>query len=262
MPRKIQATGPRNAKYMIIGEAPGFHEEQQGEPFVGSSGLELDRMLAEAGILRSDCFITNVCPYRPPNNELIHFFLTRDVGRAGNKPSVNGLFPNELVMEGLAELYKDIIEIKPNIIILFGNYPLWALTECSELAHDKKHKGFDMPTGIGKWRGSLLPNIIFHDGVPHLASRNNVAGPFPIKAIPTFHPANILRVWENRADTVHDLRRVKREGLFPEYKTRPLNLLVRPSFKDAMDSLNGLRACSSDGHIAVDIQTRLRHISF
>ncbi|HKZ40911.1 MAG TPA: DNA polymerase, partial [Candidatus Hodarchaeales archaeon] len=48
---------------------------------------------------------------------------------------------------------------------------------------------------------------------------------------------------------------------FPEYKTRPLNLLVRPSFKDAIDALNGLHACSSDGHIAVDIETRLRHIA-
>src|SRR3990172_6119173 len=106
MPRKIPATGPRNAKYMIIGEAPGFHEEQQGEPFVGSSGLELDRMLGEAGILRSDCFITNVCPYRPPNNELIHFFLTRDVGRAENKPRVNRLFSHPVVKGRGGEPFK------------------------------------------------------------------------------------------------------------------------------------------------------------
>jgi len=237
---------------MVVGEAPGFHEEQQGIPFVGSAGLLLDDMLREAGLRRQDCFITNVCKYRPPNNDLHHFFIAEAVGKAGNKPVVNGLFPNELLLESLTELYKEILDVKPNIIILFGNWPLWALTECAKLTSDKKHKGFKLPTGIGKWRGSLLPTVVFHDGVLSTAvGRQNY------KCLPTYHPAAILRVWEWRSITVHDLRRVKCEYESPEYRTRSLKLLVRPSFKDAMDWINNVKS----NLIAVDIETRLKHIA-
>ncbi len=48
-------SGPRTARVMIVGEAPGIDEERLGEPFVGQSGMELTRMLMEAGINRHEC---------------------------------------------------------------------------------------------------------------------------------------------------------------------------------------------------------------
>ena len=53
---------------MLIGEAPGFHEDQQGKPFVGAAGQLLNKLLASAGLKREDVYITNVLKNRPPNN--------------------------------------------------------------------------------------------------------------------------------------------------------------------------------------------------
>jgi DNA polymerase len=53
---------------MFIGEGPGFHENQQGLPFVGAAGSFLDELLTEAGLKREDVFITNVVNCRPPGN--------------------------------------------------------------------------------------------------------------------------------------------------------------------------------------------------
>lgn len=60
--------GPHNAKVMLIGEGPGFHENQQGKPFVGAAGKFLDELLGSADLKRSDVFITNVVKCRPPGN--------------------------------------------------------------------------------------------------------------------------------------------------------------------------------------------------
>jgi DNA polymerase len=53
---------------MFIGEAPGFHENEQGRPFVGQAGKFLDELLAEAGYKREEVFIANVVKCRPPGN--------------------------------------------------------------------------------------------------------------------------------------------------------------------------------------------------
>lgn len=64
----VPGEGPADAEIMMIGEAPGFHEDQQGRPFVGASGKLLDELLALIQLKRSDIFITNVVKHRPPNN--------------------------------------------------------------------------------------------------------------------------------------------------------------------------------------------------
>jgi DNA polymerase len=53
---------------MLIGEGPGWHEDQQGRPFVGAAGKFLNELLAQAGLKREDVFITNVVKCRPPGN--------------------------------------------------------------------------------------------------------------------------------------------------------------------------------------------------
>lgn len=60
--------GPCPADVMIVGEAPGFNEDRQGEPFVGAAGKLLDTLLARIGLSRSDVYITNVLKCRPPMN--------------------------------------------------------------------------------------------------------------------------------------------------------------------------------------------------
>ncbi len=67
--RLVFGVGAPRARLMVVGEAPGFHEDQQGEPFVGKAGQMLDRMLSNVlGLQRSDVYITNVVKCRPPDN--------------------------------------------------------------------------------------------------------------------------------------------------------------------------------------------------
>jgi uracil-DNA glycosylase family 4 len=66
--RAVPGDGPENAAIMFIGEAPGWHEDQQGRPFVGPAGQYLDRLLGSIRMKRETVFITNVVKCRPPNN--------------------------------------------------------------------------------------------------------------------------------------------------------------------------------------------------
>src|SRR4051812_30279875 len=93
-----------NYKLAIIGEAPGKDECDQGKPFVGWSGRELDRFLSRFGILRDACFIGNVCQHRPQGNRIASFDW--------DGPEIQG---------GLRKLKDDLSIFNPNIILLLGD---------------------------------------------------------------------------------------------------------------------------------------------
>lgn len=101
--RAVPGEGPEDAQIMFIGEAPGFHEDQQGRPFVGAAGHFLEQLLASIGLQRRDVYICNVIKCRPPGN--------RDP------------LPNEI--EACAEfLDRQIALIKPRIIVTLGRYSM------------------------------------------------------------------------------------------------------------------------------------------
>lgn len=66
--KAVPGEGPATAQIMLIGEGPGFYENEQGRPFVGAAGKFLDELLAKAGVNRKQVFITNVVKCRPPGN--------------------------------------------------------------------------------------------------------------------------------------------------------------------------------------------------
>ena len=88
---------------MIVGEAPGFNEDRQGEPFVGAAGKLLDTLLARIGLSRSDVYITNVLKCRPPMN--------RDP------------MPNEV--ESCSPYLKQQLDlVKPKVVLILGRHAL------------------------------------------------------------------------------------------------------------------------------------------
>ena len=96
----VFSDGTPNPKLMLIGEAPGFYEDQQGKPFVGKAGQLLDKIFASVGFSRKDIYICNTLKCRPPDNR-------------------NPL-PEE--KEACWEYLKAQIDIiKPQIILLCGN---------------------------------------------------------------------------------------------------------------------------------------------
>jgi DNA polymerase len=66
--RMVPGEGNPDAAVVFVGEAPGATEDALGRPFVGRAGKLLDELLAEAGLVRSDVWITNVVKARPPSN--------------------------------------------------------------------------------------------------------------------------------------------------------------------------------------------------
>jgi DNA polymerase len=101
--RAVPGEGPANAEIMLIGEGPGFHENEQGRPFVGAAGQFLNELLAQAGMKREDVWIGNVVKCRPPGN--------RDP------------LPEELAACN-DYLERQIAAINPKIIITLGRYSM------------------------------------------------------------------------------------------------------------------------------------------
>ncbi len=66
--RTVFGTGDHNARWMFVGEGPGFEEDRRGEPFVGRAGKLLDRMIAALGFERGQVYIANAVKCRPPDN--------------------------------------------------------------------------------------------------------------------------------------------------------------------------------------------------
>jgi len=119
--RIVLGEGPRNAKIMFIGEAPGAEEEKEGRPFVGRAGRLLTKLLEEINIKRKDVYITNVVKIRPRGN------------RRPNRKEINYWKPY---------LLKEIKLIKPKIIVLLGNTAVQTMLGKLKLAkiHGKRIK--------------------------------------------------------------------------------------------------------------------------
>lgn len=99
----VPGEGPPDAEIIFIGEGPGFHENEQGRPFVGAAGKFLDELLASAGLKREQVFIANVVKCRPPAN--------RDP------------LPDEL--DACSEyLERQIQAINPRVIVTLGRYSM------------------------------------------------------------------------------------------------------------------------------------------
>ena len=229
------------SRIMLVGEAWGKDEDDQGEPFVGYSGQELNRMLHEAGLMRSECFVTNVVNHRPANNDLANWIAFARTKVTPAHVPWRGWMVLPIVVEGHRQLLAEIDAVQPNVIVAFGNLALHALrTGCITM----KPQG---PGGIRKWRGSLLRAEM---------------GP---KLIPTIHPAGVLRQWDQRAAVVNDLRRVKRHIGSREYSFPEQRFIVKPSFDHAMRILHMLHERLNAGEVIwidPDLETgrRSKHI--
>ena len=102
----VFAVGNPHARLMLVGEAPGYEEERQGEPFVGPAGQLLTKVLKAMGLQRSEVYISNVCKFRPSMGE--------NQGTANRAPS-----PEELAA-CLPLIMAEIRAIRPACIVCLG----------------------------------------------------------------------------------------------------------------------------------------------
>lgn len=107
----VFSDGNPKARVMFIGEAPGVEEDRKGIPFVGASGQLLDRMIGAIGLDRSNTYITNIIPWRPPGNR---------------KPTT------QEIITCLPFVHRHIQLVNPEILVLVGGTAANALLERTE----------------------------------------------------------------------------------------------------------------------------------
>lgn len=115
---RVEGHGPRDARIMLVGEAPAKEEIRQGVPFVGRAGKQLDRMLISVGLNRDQLYITNTVKHQIPHDP-----------KQKEKYMFDGGSPSVAYMEGIMELIGEIQEVKPNVVVPLGNYALWATNQ-------------------------------------------------------------------------------------------------------------------------------------
>ena len=117
----VPGDGPSSVDIMFIGEGPGYHENQQGKPFVGQAGAFLDELLAAANLKREEVFITNVVKCRPPGN--------RDP------------MPEELAACA-NYLDEQIALLNPKVIVTLGRFSMAKFIENAKISriHGQSHK--------------------------------------------------------------------------------------------------------------------------
>lgn len=133
----VFGSGSPNADLMFVGEAPGFHEDQQGVPFVGQAGKLLDKLLAGIELTRADVFVANVLKCRPPGN--------RDP------------LPEEIA-SCEPHLFRQIELIEPKLVATLGNFATKLLS--GKPAGITKVHGYEQEVTLGSRTVLLYP--IYH----------------------------------------------------------------------------------------------------
>lgn len=153
----VLGEGNQNAELMLIGEGPGADEDMQGRPFVGKAGKLMNEAFKGLGIKREELYIANVVKCRPPMNR---------------NPE------EDEIMACLDYLRKQVMLVKPKIIVLLGSVALKAILG----------KEYGITNSRGKW--------IEKKGIMYM---------------PTFHPAALLRDETKKISFWKDLQEVKKQ---------------------------------------------------
>lgn len=208
-------------KLALVGEAFGKEEEEQGIPFVGASGKVLNGMLAQVGIQRDECFLTNVFNLRPkPSNDIKNLCGSKADGIPGFKALQAGKYVRAEYAKELERLRNEVLNVAPHVVVCLGATPSWALLGTS---------------GISKIRGSTAQS------------------PWGVKCLPTYHPAAVMRDWTLRPIVLADLEKAKREAEFPEIRRPQREIWIEPTIEDLQ--LFAARFIYPSDELSIDIET-------
>lgn len=222
-PIRVSDEGPIGAEVLFVGEAPGAEEEKEGRPFIGYSGNILTNVLLRNGFRREEVRLANLCHYRPPGNKF------------------EALLDTPQLAEGVKELYAYIREHRPRLIVPLGNWPMFFITGRGKLS---TKKGKSVVSGIMNYRGSILqthPKVL----------GNSDGNANPIKAIPTVHPAAVLRDRTLYPTFDQDIARVHRDSAFPDLQLPERRFILAPKHDELEYWTNELLHADK---LAVDIE--------
>jgi uracil-DNA glycosylase len=236
---------------VFVGESWSDSDLRSKQPFSGSSGIELFRMLNEAGVVRatsldrelinkyyasqdpaitstlwslhSEIYLTNVFNLKPDRNDLESFCGGKADGIPGYPPLLKSKYVRAEFEPELDRLCREVLDRDPNLVVCLGNTALWALAG---------------RTGIMKVRGTTLE------------STHTVAG---FKLLPTYHPSAVNRQWELRPTVIADLMKAKRESTSDRVIRPEREIWIEPTLDDIIRfESEHIRGCKL---LSVDIET-------
>lgn len=208
----VKTEGPATANIMFVGEAPGEQEHRTGKPFQGPAGHTFNMLLNQAGIVRQNCLVANVAREKPPGNKITFYY--EDSACTIPKPMMRGF---------IEYLRKEIIALKPNIVVALGATALRTLT-------DNK--------SIQAARGYICESTL-------------VPGQ---KVLPTYHPQAVGYQYDLHWQTIMDLRKALANSQTPELPKEDRVLRASVSKHEYLEYLQWLLE-KHKGPIALDIET-------
>jgi uracil-DNA glycosylase len=230
------------AKIVLVGEAWGAKEFLFEHAFVGPSGVELARMLAETKLApalavqypselemiahwrmvraEADIAVTNVFNLHPPDNKIETCFTNAKEGSKILGPLKAGKFVRPDLVHHVERLWRLLAEEEPNLVVAFGNTACWAMLN---------------ETKISVIRGTLKNS-------PHLG----------FKVLPTYHPAAVLHQWNLRTIVLADLEKACREAGHGDIRRIERWFTIEPTLDEIEAWLRRDAA-----YYAVDIETSL-----
>lgn len=171
--RACPGVGSARARVMFIGEGPGYEEDHRGEPFVGKAGQLLDKIIASIGLSRQTVYIANIVKCHPMVDP------DNPELRGNDRPP-----SQEEIAACRPYLDRQIEVIQPDVIVTLGNVPARVLLGTTA----------GITTLRGKWRE-------YSTGM----------GARPIRLLPTYHPAALLRNPNLKKDVWEDMKALKKE---------------------------------------------------
>lgn len=241
-------------KILIVGDCPGLKHTSYYDSPAGKILLDI---MHKATIPDSRFSYLSMFPDKPFGGSGLTNFHTVETAKTINSASLKELYPTEAFLEHyekLKQLFNSEIPDKFSLIIGLGDYPLWLLTE--DYSTVKRKGSWMVPTGIGKYRGSML-----------YTSKEFKKLPF----LPVYDIESTYKIFPWRAMLQHDIS--TRVGKLPNYHKETVEKVwkepnrqykIQPSFEDIVEILQDLikdanieqELGSSKLEIAVDIETR------
>lgn len=232
---RIRGYGPPSAKIAIVTDAATADDLWKGHPLAGQMGDFFSKLLQEAGILRSECYITSVIKTRKDNPREWYSQTRSTAQKTGLTEVFNNTWIHPELLPHLSELHHELDLVSPIVVVALGDLAMLALT--------------GVYGSVDTWRGSILDSV----------------SPTPFAVIPTYPPASIMKQWDVKSFCVRDLQRVKVYADRPDLYTYPMyQFQIRPTFAQARATLLDLLSVPLSGNelwLSIDIETIARHIS-
>lgn len=212
-------------RIMLVGEAWGEHESRLGRPFAGPAGAMLDAFLKAHGIVRSDCYITNVFNFQPPYNKILSLCGPKTASLPEWPVLQKGKYVRAEFKPEIDRLLVEVESVNPNVIIALGGTACWALLRNGS---------------IKKLRGSPSIGITGH------------------KVFPTYHPSAVLREYKLRPIVFSDFKKIVKEAEHPHVIRPERTFWIEPTLED-LAAFDAHIAASE--WLSLDIETWNRQIT-